>query len=96
MNQELLNIQTWFNVNKLSLNITKTKYSFVHSLAYQDLIPLRLPSLIINSISIRREITMNCLEILLDENIIRRNHIASIESKVSKNLGILYKARILI
>ena len=93
MNQELLNIQTWFNANKLSLNITKTKYSFFHSLAYQDRIPLRLPSLFINGINIKRETTMKFLGILLDENITWRNHIASIESKVSKNLGILYKAR---
>ena len=93
MNQELLNIQTWFNANKLSLNITKTKYSFFHSLAYQDRIPLRLPSLFINGINIKRETTMKFLGILLDENMTWRNHIASIESKVSKNLGILYKAR---
>ena len=36
---------------------------------------------------------MKFLGILLDESMAWRDHIASIESKVSKNLGILYKAR---
>ena len=36
---------------------------------------------------------MKYLGIRLDENMTWRNHIASIESKVSKILGILYKAR---
>ena len=29
-NEELKKFQTWFNANKLSLNISKTKYSFFH------------------------------------------------------------------
>ena len=50
MNEELLHIQQWFNANKLSLNTTKTKYSFFHSQAFQDRIPLQLPKLDINDI----------------------------------------------
>ena len=30
MNKEVTKIQEWFNANKLSLNISKTKYSFIH------------------------------------------------------------------
>ena len=40
MNKELIIIQDWFNANKLSLNVTKTKYSFFHSLSSADKIPL--------------------------------------------------------
>ena len=28
MNEELTNVSNWFNANKLSLNVKKTKYSF--------------------------------------------------------------------
>ena len=28
MNKELANVSNWFNANKLSLNVKKTKYSF--------------------------------------------------------------------
>ena len=68
MNKELVSFQTWFDANKLSLNVTKTKYSFFHPLSYTDRIPLRLPQLKINNICIKRETTINFLGVLLDEN----------------------------
>ena len=93
MNHELNNIQLWFNANKLSLNVAKTKYSFFHSLSHQDRIPLHLPKLKINHQSIKRETAIQFLGVLLDENLTWRSHISCIENKISKNLGILYKAR---
>ena len=93
VNQELKRVQIWFNANKLSLNVSKTKYSFFHSSAYKDKIPLRLPTLEINNIIIKRDPTMKFLGVLLDENLNWKTHISCIEKKISKNLGILYKAR---
>ena len=52
VNAELKNLETWFNGNKLSLNLTKTKYAFFHPKSYSDDIPLRLPTLKINNIII--------------------------------------------
>ena len=91
VNEELARIQIWFNVNKLSLNIAKTKYSFFHSSAYKDTIPLRLPKLTINNVTIKRELTMEFLGILLDENLNWKTHINYLENKISKNIEILYK-----
>ena len=96
MNEELVTIQNWFNANKLSLNADKTKYSFFHPLSYADKIPLRLPELKIGNTVIKREENMKFLGVLLDENMTWRRHIECIESKISKNLGILYKARYLL
>ena len=31
MNEELRKVENWFKANKLSLNISKTKYSLFHS-----------------------------------------------------------------
>ena len=93
MNHELTYFQTWFNANKLSLNVTKTKYSFFHPLSRADQIPLRLPELKINNVRIERETTTKFLGVLLDENMTWRNHIACVENKITKNLGLLYKAR---
>ena len=84
MNQELAHIQLWFNVNKLSLNITKTKYSLFYSFAYNDCIPLLLPKLKICNLNIKRETTMKFLGVLFDENLTWKVHIRCIESKVSK------------
>ena len=54
---------------------------------------MRLPELKINNVRIERETTTKFLGVLLDENITWRNHIACVENKITKNLGLLYKAR---
>ena len=72
------------NANKLSLNISKTKYSFFHSKAYPNLIPLQVPSLKINNMTIKRENTMKVLGILFDENLTWKQHINYIEKKTQQ------------
>ena len=98
MNLELINIQQWFNANKLSLNVLKTKYSFFPLEKRSNSITSSqcLPDLEINNVSIEREEVMKFLGVFLDENMTWKNHISCVESKISKNLGILYKARSLL
>ena len=38
-NEELQKIETWFKVNKLSLNSKKTKYALFHKSSAKDNIP---------------------------------------------------------
>ena len=54
VNKELLNINDWFTANKLSLNVEKTEYSFIHKPIKKDDIPLCLWKLIINNYEMRR------------------------------------------
>ena len=96
MNKELNKIAEWFKANKLSLNATKTRYTFFHSSAKNDYIPLKLPDLYINNINIKREHTMKFLGIMFDENLTWKNHINLINNKISKNIGILYKVKFLL
>ena len=58
MNKELTNVTDWFNANKLSLNVKKTKYFFSanHQKKKKDNIPLRLPKLNINELTIFNDI----------------------------------------
>ena len=42
VNIELRKFSQWFIFNKLSLNVTKTKYSFFHKRSKKDNIPLVL------------------------------------------------------
>ena len=44
VNKELNYINEWFKANKLSLNISKTKYTFFHPQRKNDEIPLKLPN----------------------------------------------------
>ena len=93
VNNQLKNIHEWFKANKLSLNIYKTKYSFFHSVRKKNDIPLRLPQLCINHTEIKRESSIKFLGVLLDENLTWKPHIETIKRKISKNIGIIYKAR---
>ena len=67
--KSIANIKDWFTANNLSLNMEKTKYSFVHKLSKKDDIPLRLPKLIINNYEIQREESFKFLGISLDQNL---------------------------
>jgi len=93
VNKELDNLTQWFKANKLSLNITKTKYTLFHRVHKKENIPLKLPNLCIDKNIIKREISLKFLGVILDENVTWREHISVIENKVSKNIGILYKAK---
>ena len=45
VNVELEKIKQWFKINKLSLNIKKTKCTLFHEKSSKDGIPLKLPDL---------------------------------------------------
>ena len=86
-------INTWFKANKLSLNEGKTKYTFFHKIHQKDNIPLKLPTLVINNKEIKRIRSIRFLGVMIDENLSWNEHLKVIENKISKNLGLLYKAK---
>ena len=93
VNTELVYLNEWFRCNILSLNTDKTKYTFFHKLSKTVHIPLVLQQLKINNKYIERETSIKFLGIILDQNLTWNNHIHVIESKISKNIVILYKIR---
>ncbi|MBY0580085.1 MAG: hypothetical protein K2P53_00155, partial [Rickettsiales bacterium] len=93
VNKELNKINEWFICNKLSLNVTKTKYILFHKQNKIDNLPLKLPDLKINKINITRQTSVNFLGVILDENLSWKTHISSLERKLSRNIAIMYKAK---
>ena len=93
MNLELNNISIWFKANKLSLNLSKTKFSLFHSQYQKKKIPSILPKLKIDDSEIIRDKVTKFLGIHIDENLTWKHHIDATCSKISKSIGILYKAR---
>ena len=76
VNHNLLYINMWFQANKLSLNVSKTKYTYFHKLTKADeMILLKLPNLSIIDIGIKRESVMKFLWVSMDGNISWRSHI---------------------
>ena len=93
MNTALKNISLWFKSNKLSINISKTNYMLFHSKQSKSKIPHILPDLVMDNIKLERKNVTKFLGVLVDENLSWENHIDSINTKISKSKGILYKSR---
>ena len=96
VNNELDKIKEWLKANKLSLNVKKTKYTFFHKNSIKNDVPLKLPALKIANWEIERTNAIKFFGILLDENISWKNHIRSVEKKLAKNIGFLYRAKYLL
>ena len=94
VNSELKLVTEWFLANKLSLNAKKkkTKYVLFHKVTMCDSLPLQLPAMTLNNIEIKRENSVKFLGVIIDENLTWKNHIKVVESKISKNIGVLYRA----
>ena len=67
-----------------------------HKCTDQENIPLKLPLLQLNSNIIERGHSLKFLGAIFDEHLTWKKHIQLIENKVSKNVGVLYKASKLI
>ena len=72
-------------------NAGKTKYLFFHKPSACDSIPLRLPTIIFNSIEIKCKSSVKLLGVIIDKNITWNKHIELVENKMSKNIRILYR-----
>ena len=86
-------VATTFKANKLSLNEGKTKFTLFHKPRDNDNLPLQLPNLRINNYKINRSLSIKFLGALVDENLTWVDHITTVANKLSKNLGLLYKAK---
>ena len=54
-------------------------------------IPLKLPDLKFNNIILKRVTELKFLGVMIDKNLNWQSHIKLVESKISKNIGILFK-----
>ena len=93
VNIELKLVNDWFIANKLSLNAKKTKYILFCKKNKLDDLPLRLPNLSINNKEINRVSETSFLGVIIHESLSWHKHINIIENKISKNIGVLYKAK---
>ena len=96
MNKELKSVSTWFKANKLSINIDKTKWTIFYPTSKKRFMPTKFPELFIDGITLERETVTKFLGVIIDENVTWKAHINTISTKISKSIGILYRARLII
>ena len=91
VNVEMVSLVKWLNVNKLSLNVKKTKFMIFRS---KRKLPTINRNLHIMDTVVQRVTSIRFLGVILDEKCDWGEHINMVKSKVSKGIGILRKARI--
>ena len=91
INVELNLIFEWLALNKLSLNVKKTKMVIFHY--KQTNINNMIPKLEINGIPIERVKQFNFLGIILDEHMTWKSHIKKVACKISRTIYTLTRLK---
>lgn len=86
--KEFENIMKWFNANKLSLNICKTKF-MVFSCKSKD----TDATLSVQGLQIERTKEIKFLGVIIDERLTWKSHIEYIKTKVSQTIAVLHKVK---
>ena len=79
----------YFNMNKLSLNETKTKYMIFTRQKYSS----KKPKIIINETELEQVSSIKFLGVVLNDRLNWSDHKTYIKTKISKNIGILNRCR---
>ena len=90
LNCELIKIYDWLAVNRLSLNVSKTKFMVFHHT--NKVLPQNL-EIKINNIPVERVKEFCFLGLTINENLTWKTHIQKISNKVMKHSGILNKLK---
>ena len=85
INNELCKISLWLKLNKLSLNIGKTRAMIFH----QPQRNVSIPNLILDNTSVQIVDTFNFLGINLNKNMRWDSHINNISNIISRAIGII-------
>ena len=89
VNNELEKLDIWFRVNKLSLNVNKTNViMFTNKKQLRPTV-----NIVLNGKNIEQVSHTKFLGVIIDENLTWREQIKTVETKVSKSIGVLYKTK---
>ena len=91
INDELYCVQEWLNVNRLSLNVAKTKYMIFHN--RQRKIDEFIPDIRINDSPIERVTDFNFLGLQIDQHLNWNAHIQTFSNKISRTLGVMNRLK---
>ena len=89
LNAELLKINEWLQINKLSINVSKSKYMIFQKVD-EDVSYLTLN---IDNTNIERVYEFKKLGLILDANLNWKKHLGKLSNQCSKKIGILNKLK---
>ena len=89
VNKELILLSNWFKANKLSLNVDKTNLIMFRPIGKH----LQKMSIYLDGHTIKQVTHTKFLGVYLDEILNWNYHIKNISTKISKNIGVIYKLK---
>ena len=95
INSELAKVSDWLAVNKLSLNVGKTKFMIFHT-KQKKLLPPVIPNIMICGKAIERVESFKFLGVLIDHKLSWNDHVNSISNKLSRICGILSNLKLIL
>jgi len=89
VNHEMTKVMDWLNANKLSLNISKTKYMVITNkhVSTESFV------INVNRNRIERTVTYKYLGVTVDEKLTWKEHCKEFCSTISKYVGVMYKVK---
>ena len=91
INDELSHVHEWLLINKLSVNVSKTKFMIFHH--HQRRIDTLIPDLKLDSQPIEYVLEFNFLGLTLDEHLSWKPHVQKVANKTSRTIGILRRLK---
>ena len=88
VNSELDKIKTWFDSNRLSINVSKTYFQLYSRRSIEDTLDIR-----IDNVNITRASSVKFLGVIVDEKLSFKEHIEYVAKKLSIGVGFLYRGR---
>ena len=90
INNLLPNVTKWFQANRLTLNATKSNYQIFSRNKVKDI------HIMLQNTTIERRTCVRYLGMYIDENLKWHSHIAHVVLNISRNLGIMGRAKYLL
>ena len=90
VNKELNKLHLWLNVNRLSLNVSKTNFIIFHS--YNKPLKQHI-TLKMNKKAIMEKDNIKYLGLIIDSHLNWKKHILAVSKKISRCIGIMCKLR---
>jgi len=95
LNQDLENVQNWLTANKLTLNMTKTKFMLLGSRQRLSTFT-ESPTLAINDSRVSQVTTAKSLGVTIDDKLDWSGHIEKVPKKVTSSIGAIKQMRHLV
>ena len=94
MNSELEKVKEWCNVNKLSINMSKTNFMIIKSTRKKDMpVNIQIRNIDGTRHPLVRKNHIKYLRVMIDDCVSWKYHISYICSQISRNIGIISKLR---